>query len=188
MLATYSGSKAFVSTFTSALAEEVRAHNITVHHLNTYFVVCLLSSILFLHTDHTIPGLKNVQDPEIDGASTHTCSLRPQCFEQDWAVVRGSLVRPPWHHHPVLEPCLGRLHDPCHRMEIFVHLVYPHVAQRYPSSRLEKVGARSKEGVEVRPKPYDVLRFTKRLRLLLLMSFVLVVNCLFPAFLRHAID
>jgi len=39
MLATYSGTKAFVSTFTSALAEEVCAHNIIVQNLNTYFVV-----------------------------------------------------------------------------------------------------------------------------------------------------
>lgn len=41
MLATYSGTKAFMVTFTSALAEEVRAHNIIVQNLNTYFVVCV---------------------------------------------------------------------------------------------------------------------------------------------------
>ncbi|KAL4071515.1 hypothetical protein V8B97DRAFT_1960475 [Scleroderma yunnanense] len=45
MLATYSGTKAFVSTFTSALAEEVKAYNITVQHLNTYFVVSKMSRI-----------------------------------------------------------------------------------------------------------------------------------------------
>ncbi|KIK92452.1 hypothetical protein PAXRUDRAFT_829933 [Paxillus rubicundulus Ve08.2h10] len=45
MLATYSGSKVFVSTFTSALAEEVKAHGITVQHLNTYFVVSKMSNI-----------------------------------------------------------------------------------------------------------------------------------------------
>lgn len=39
MLATYSGTKAFLATFTSALAEEVKAHNIIVEHVNTYFVV-----------------------------------------------------------------------------------------------------------------------------------------------------
>ena len=39
MLATYSGTKAFLATFTSALAEEVRKDNITVEHVNTYFVV-----------------------------------------------------------------------------------------------------------------------------------------------------
>ncbi|KAJ7152956.1 3-ketoacyl-CoA reductase [Mycena filopes] len=45
MLATYSGAKAFLATFTSALAEEVRAHNIVVEHVNTYFVVSKLSKI-----------------------------------------------------------------------------------------------------------------------------------------------
>lgn len=35
LLATYSGSRAFVSTFTSALAEEVKRHNIVVQYLNT---------------------------------------------------------------------------------------------------------------------------------------------------------
>lgn len=44
MLATYSGSKAFLATFTSALAEEVAKDNITVEHVNTYFVV---SSLVF---------------------------------------------------------------------------------------------------------------------------------------------
>lgn len=38
MLATYSGTKAFLTTFTSALAEEVKTHNVVVQHLNTYFV------------------------------------------------------------------------------------------------------------------------------------------------------
>ncbi|KAH7909779.1 NAD(P)-binding protein [Hygrophoropsis aurantiaca] len=45
MLATYSGTKSFVDTFTSALAEEVRAHGIVVQHLNTYFVVSKMSNI-----------------------------------------------------------------------------------------------------------------------------------------------
>ncbi|KAF7328863.1 Very-long-chain 3-oxoacyl-CoA reductase [Mycena venus] len=45
MLATYSGTKAFLATFTSALTEEVRAHNIVVEHVNTYFVVSKLSKI-----------------------------------------------------------------------------------------------------------------------------------------------
>jgi 17beta-estradiol 17-dehydrogenase / very-long-chain 3-oxoacyl-CoA reductase len=46
MLATYSGSKAFLATFSSALAEEVRANKIIVQNLNTYFVVRMLSSPL----------------------------------------------------------------------------------------------------------------------------------------------
>jgi short-subunit dehydrogenase len=40
MLATYSGTKAFLATFSAALGEEVRQHNIVVEHINTYFVVC----------------------------------------------------------------------------------------------------------------------------------------------------
>ncbi|THU89383.1 3-ketoacyl-CoA reductase [Dendrothele bispora CBS 962.96] len=45
MLAPYSGSKAFLATFTSALAEEMKQHNIVVEHVNTYFVVSKLSKI-----------------------------------------------------------------------------------------------------------------------------------------------
>ena len=41
LLATYSGSKSFMSTFTTALAEEVKRHNIVVQYLNTYYVVSL---------------------------------------------------------------------------------------------------------------------------------------------------
>lgn len=39
MLATYSGTKAFVDTFSTALAEEVKKHGITVQCINPYFVV-----------------------------------------------------------------------------------------------------------------------------------------------------
>ncbi|KAF8635192.1 hypothetical protein AX17_003968 [Amanita inopinata Kibby_2008] len=45
MLATYSGTKAFLATFSSALGEELKQHNITVEHLNTYFVVSKMSKI-----------------------------------------------------------------------------------------------------------------------------------------------
>ncbi|KDQ49272.1 hypothetical protein JAAARDRAFT_82253 [Jaapia argillacea MUCL 33604] len=45
MLATYSGSKAFLSTWSTALGEEVTRHGITVQHLNTYFVVSDMSKI-----------------------------------------------------------------------------------------------------------------------------------------------
>lgn len=40
MLATYSGSKAFITTFSAALGEEVKKHGIIVENVNTYFVVC----------------------------------------------------------------------------------------------------------------------------------------------------
>ncbi|KAF4620334.1 hypothetical protein D9613_000358 [Agrocybe pediades] len=45
MLATYSGTKAFLSKFSDALGEEVKKDNITVEHVNTYFVVSKLSKI-----------------------------------------------------------------------------------------------------------------------------------------------
>ncbi|KZT19825.1 3-ketoacyl-CoA reductase [Neolentinus lepideus HHB14362 ss-1] len=45
MLATYSASKAFLSTFSSALGAELTPHGITVEHVNTYFVVSNMSKI-----------------------------------------------------------------------------------------------------------------------------------------------
>ncbi|KAG2069964.1 NAD(P)-binding protein [Suillus decipiens] len=45
MEATYSGAKAFLATFTSALAEEVQSHGIVVQVLNTYFVFTKMSNI-----------------------------------------------------------------------------------------------------------------------------------------------
>ncbi|KAF9458899.1 3-ketoacyl-CoA reductase [Collybia nuda] len=45
MLQTYSATKAFLATFSTALAEEVRQHRITVEHLNAYFIVTKLSKI-----------------------------------------------------------------------------------------------------------------------------------------------
>jgi len=45
MLATYSGSKAFLSTWTQALADEYSFRGITVQLVNTYFVVSSMSKI-----------------------------------------------------------------------------------------------------------------------------------------------
>ncbi|CCL99871.1 uncharacterized protein FIBRA_01896 [Fibroporia radiculosa] len=45
MLATYAGTKSFLSTFTSSLAEEVKHKGIDVQCLNTYFVVSNMSQI-----------------------------------------------------------------------------------------------------------------------------------------------
>ena len=39
MLATYAGTKAFLSAFTASLAEEVKDKGVDVECLNTYFVV-----------------------------------------------------------------------------------------------------------------------------------------------------
>ncbi|KAJ7074551.1 3-ketoacyl-CoA reductase [Mycena amicta] len=56
MLAAYSGTKAFLSTFTSALADEVRQHKIVVEHVNTHFVVSKLSKIR--HSSLLVPTPK----------------------------------------------------------------------------------------------------------------------------------
>jgi len=45
MLATYSGTKAFVDTFSTALAEEVKRHGVIVQCVNPYFVVSKMSKI-----------------------------------------------------------------------------------------------------------------------------------------------
>lgn len=46
MLATYSASKAFLSTFTSALSAELSSTpNILIEHVNTFFVVSAMSKI-----------------------------------------------------------------------------------------------------------------------------------------------
>ncbi|KDN49917.1 NAD(P)-binding protein [Tilletiaria anomala UBC 951] len=45
LLATYSGSKAFLIGWTQAVAEEVRSKGVTVQLLNTYFVVSAMSKI-----------------------------------------------------------------------------------------------------------------------------------------------
>ena len=47
MLATYSGSKAFLATWTQALGKEVESKGITVQLSNTYFVVCPNTSMFF---------------------------------------------------------------------------------------------------------------------------------------------
>lgn len=45
MLATYAGTKSFLSAFTASLAEEVKAKGVDVQCLNTYFVVSNMSKI-----------------------------------------------------------------------------------------------------------------------------------------------
>lgn len=63
MLAAYSGSKAFLSTFTSALAEEVKSQNIVVEHVNTYFVVRIIIQIWIIYADYS-PRCPNCQKLE----------------------------------------------------------------------------------------------------------------------------
>jgi short-subunit dehydrogenase len=68
MLATYTGTKAFLSTFTSALAEEVKSHNIIVEHVNTYFVV---RAHFYIHRDkfNSDSGIQTIKSQEAIGAN-----------------------------------------------------------------------------------------------------------------------
>jgi len=45
MLATYSASKAFLTTFTAALADELKSNGIHIQHLNTFYVVSKMSKL-----------------------------------------------------------------------------------------------------------------------------------------------
>lgn len=63
MLATYSGTKAFLATFTSALAEEVRKDNIVVEHLNTYFVVREPRSVYCVDLVHSFFYVRSLNSP-----------------------------------------------------------------------------------------------------------------------------
>jgi NAD(P)-dependent dehydrogenase (short-subunit alcohol dehydrogenase family) len=87
MLATYSGSKAFLSTFTSALAEEVRGHNITVEHVNTYFVVSIRYYALYGDQSRSHPGIQAVEDPKGISADPAAWRLRALCFIQGGACL-----------------------------------------------------------------------------------------------------
>ena len=91
MLATYSGTKAFLSTFSSALGEEVKKDNITVEHVNTYFVV---RTLLIIHSEFKSNvtsfdlGIQAFQDSQIildDSSARSIRSLRPQ---KGWACMR----------------------------------------------------------------------------------------------------
>jgi len=73
MLATYSATKAFLATFTSALAEEVKKDNITVEHVNTYFVVNGYKSWRNYLADNFSTGVKAIQNPQIIGTDSYAC-------------------------------------------------------------------------------------------------------------------
>jgi 17beta-estradiol 17-dehydrogenase / very-long-chain 3-oxoacyl-CoA reductase len=59
LLAVYSGSKAFVSTWSQALGSELEGSGITVELLNTYFVVSVVFCVI-LHMNQLILGNNQV--------------------------------------------------------------------------------------------------------------------------------
>ncbi|KAF8348274.1 3-ketoacyl-CoA reductase [Amanita rubescens] len=86
MLATYSGTKAFLSTFSSALGEEVRQHNIVVEHINTYFIVSKLSKIRKASVMIPTPGpyVRSVLS-KIGLGCGAACSGRPNTSTPYWS-------------------------------------------------------------------------------------------------------
>ena len=82
MLSTYSGTKAFLSSFTGALNEEVRGRGVDVECVNTYFVVRLDPSTPSLLTRSPKPikifaGLQHVENPPRERAHPPAQGVRP---------------------------------------------------------------------------------------------------------------
>ena len=117
MLATYSASKAFLSTYSSALAEEVKCHNILVEHVNAFYVGSSPSPPSNnpptppTHTHpHPYPtGLKNVQIPAPHPPNPTPIHLRPLRPLQNRPTLRSRIQRPPGHLYAVLVSCGGGL-------------------------------------------------------------------------------
>lgn len=85
MLATYAGTKSFLSSFSAALAEEVKGKGIDVECLNTYFVVCPLYISCYI----VVPlqavshkGIQVVQGPQVKRHDSDTKRLCPICPSQ----------------------------------------------------------------------------------------------------------
>ncbi len=67
MLATYAGTKSFLSSFSAALAEEVKDKGVDVECLNTYFVVrvfrCLLNGAVSTRVHFQVSNLSKIRRP-----------------------------------------------------------------------------------------------------------------------------
>lgn len=112
MLATYSASKAFLSTWSQALADEYKSRGIVVELVHTYFVVSAMSKIrkptLLIPTAKTYvrSALKNIGTGAgaMPGATATTTPYWPQAF---MALFIGYL--PTWFTihwtHSKLTPC-----------------------------------------------------------------------------------
>jgi 17beta-estradiol 17-dehydrogenase / very-long-chain 3-oxoacyl-CoA reductase len=67
MLATYSGTKAFIDTFSTALAEEVKKHGVTVQCINPYFVVSGITNPPVINIDprRKVSKMSKIRKPSI---------------------------------------------------------------------------------------------------------------------------
>lgn len=134
MLATYSGTKAFLATFTSALAEEVRKDNIVVEHVNTYFVVCASWSVHWYCVFTPLAGLQALQDPEIVRACPYSQDVRSVCVVQDWLAVWRGIQRETQYVYAVLVARAAELDNYAGWDAGPVYLVHAQSAQGHPGS------------------------------------------------------
>lgn len=99
LLATYSGSKAFLQTWSDALQSELQDTGIDVECVSTYFVVCICSSCSISEESFTeirLTGLKHVPHSPFVSSHPHSENLRVLCLEEDqtamWCPLDWSVV------------------------------------------------------------------------------------------------
>ena len=162
MLAPYSGTKAFLPTFSDALGAEVKKDGITVEHVNTYFVVRTL--LLLLPSDNSrlpypnpphlthlnpSPGLQTLQNPQAEPLHPHARPLRPLRAGQDRPRVRRRVQRAPEHVDAVLVARADGLRDDAGGREEHLHRAHASVACGYPAEGAEEGGEGGEAAVRV---------------------------------------
>ena len=105
MLAVYSASKSFLRTWSEGLEAELTPKGVIVEHVNTYYVVRLLSSFLQKKfkkkTDkltlscHTRADFGNVENPPPVAVHSHSKSVCAHCAREDRSG----------YHHTLLDSC-----------------------------------------------------------------------------------
>jgi hypothetical protein len=111
MLATYSGTKAFLlQTFSDALAAEVKPKGVTVQCLNTYFVVRSSFSPPPCKSHIESPGIFDVKNPALIRAHPHSCGVCPCLYLTGRPLWRSTLHRPPGHGLAFPQPRDHRLY------------------------------------------------------------------------------
>ena len=84
LLAVYSGSKAFLHTFSQALGSELEDYNITVSLINAYFVVSALILPHFLPLTLDWTGLEALENPTSVSNDADRSNLRKVGLEPHW--------------------------------------------------------------------------------------------------------
>jgi 17beta-estradiol 17-dehydrogenase / very-long-chain 3-oxoacyl-CoA reductase len=114
MLATYSGTKAFVDTFSTALAEEVKNHGVTVQCVNPYFVVSGITKPPVTNTDlsRKVSKMSKIRKPTImipTAAAFVRASLNKVSLSGGARFVGRPAGSAPYWSHSLLEYFVGVL-------------------------------------------------------------------------------